>query len=200
MYKVFVNKHSLFLSKKPKKNGKILSFPLRTVKLTRVLDEMYEGNLKSVCLFHPEKESILKLFSKKVPLVIAGGGVVKNSNEEILFIFRNGKWDLPKGKLDKGETIEEAAIREVEEETGVKDLKITRFLDKTYHIFKRNGKYKLKETYWYEMKTKYEGELFPQCEEGIEKVAWKKDEKIDKALKNSYNNIKSLLEDYDGLE
>ena len=76
--------------------------------------------------------------------IIAAGGLVTNAQGEILWIFRRGFWDLPKGKLDEGETIQSCAIREVEEETGVGKLSITQKLQKTYHIFKRNGKYKLK--------------------------------------------------------
>ena len=200
MYKVFINKHSLILTNKPIKDKKFLCFPLESVKLIKVIDQIISKEIKNVCLYHSDVNEILKIFNRKIPIVTAGGGLVHNDKGETLFIFRNGKWDLPKGKVDKGETIEEAAIREVEEETGVKNLKIEKFLNITYHIFKRNGNYKLKETYWYQMKTKYKGELVGESEEGIEKVVWKKDEKITKALKKSYQNIKSLLEYYDGLD
>ena len=147
-------------------------------------------------LYHEKKKELLSIFKKKLPLVIAGGGLVLNKKSRILFIFRNGKWDLAKGKLDKGETIEEAAVREVEEETGVKKLKVDKFLQKTYHIFKRNGTFKLKETHWFLMHTNYDGQLSPQCDEGIEIVEWKKESEIKKALKNSYQNIKLVINDY----
>ena len=126
---------------------------------------------------------------------IAGGGVVTNKKGQVLFIYRNDKWDLPKGKLEKGESIEECALREVEEETGVKGLKIENFLRTTYHIFKRNGVYKLKEVHWYAMKTTYKGKLVGQKSEGIEIVKWKGPQKIHKALENSYTNIRSLFAD-----
>ena len=112
----------------------------------------------------------LKKLKEKIPVVKAGGGLVYNKKGEVLFIFRNGKWDLPKGGIEKGEGIEEAAIREVEEETGVKKLKVVQKLQKTYHVFKRNGSYKLKITHWYEMKTDYTGKLQGQENEGIEKI------------------------------
>ena len=127
--------------------------------------------------------------------MVAAGGVVTNKEGKVLFIYRNDKWDLPKGKLDKGESIPEAAVREVEEETGVKGLKIENFLKTTYHIFKRNGVYKLKEVHWFAMKTSFKGELVGQKEEGIEKVKWKGPEKIREALQNSYINIKILFEE-----
>ena len=126
-------------------------------------------------------------------MVIAAGGLVKNKEDEILFIFRNSKWDLPKGKVDKGETIKDAAIREVEEETGVKKLKIDSLLKKTYHIFKRNGTYKLKETHWFLMTSKYKGTLVPQCNENIELAEWRPASDIPKLMENSYENIKTLF-------
>ena len=135
----------------------------------------------------------MKTLKAKIPVNKAGGGLVYNKNGAVLFIFRNGKWDLPKGGIEKGEFIEDTAIREVEEETGVTGLTITGKLQKTYHIFKRNGKYKLKITHWYEMKTDFEGTPMGQIEEGIEKVAWLNPDEIKVALKNSYENIKLLF-------
>ena len=84
-------------------------------------------------------------------------------------------------------------MREVIEETGIAHLELRRFIDKTYHVFKRDGKFKLKETYWYEMYSNYKGPLVPQVEEGIEKVKWKDFQKTQKALKKSYENIKLLF-------
>ena len=136
----------------------------------------------------------MKTLKSKIPVAKAGGGLVYNSNGEILFIFRNGKWDLPKGGIEKNEAIEDTAIREVEEETGVSGLKITEKLPKTYHIFKRNGRYKLKITYWFKMQTDFEGETKPQEDEGIEKAVWLKPSEIEAALGNSYENIKLLFE------
>ena len=120
--------------------------------------------------------------------------MVYNKNGEVLFNFRNGKWDLPKGGIEKGEEIDETAVREVEEETGVSKLLVTKKLQKTYHIFKRNGRYKLKITHWFEMTSDFEGTPLPQAEEGIEKVAWLNPAQIQQALKNSYENIKLLFE------
>ena len=110
-----------------------------------------------------------------------------------MFIYRNDKWDLPKGKAERNESIEETAIREVTEETGVNGLKITKPLDITYHIFKRNGRYKIKITYWFEMKTSFKGNLYAQEDEGITKVAWLNHDQANEALENSYANIKLLV-------
>ena len=135
----------------------------------------------------------MKTLKTKIPVQKAGGGLVYNAKKEVLFIFRNGKWDLPKGGIDKGEAIEDTAIREVEEETGVGNLIVTEKLQKTYHIFKRNGRFKLKITHWFEMQSTFEGIPEGQAEEGIEKVAWLNPEQIKEALKNSYENIKLLF-------
>ena len=138
---------------------------------------------------------ILKKVKEKIPVCKAGGGLVYNKKGDVLFIFRNGKWDLPKGGIEKGEEIEETATREVEEETGVTNLVISHKLQKTYHVFKRNGKYKLKITHWFEMRTNFDGIPVAQANEGIEKVAWLNPEQIKEALKNSYENIKLLFEE-----
>ena len=128
-----------------------------------------------------------------LPNVVAGGGKVLNSEGRILFIFRNGKWDLPKGKAENKETIDQTALREVEEETGVKRLSITKPLEITYHIFKRNDKYFIKKTYWFEMFSAYTGDLKPQKNEGITKVKWVSPKKLIKVRKNIYANIEALI-------
>ena len=193
MYKVFVNDIPIILSTERDLGEKYISFPLKEVKLKRIIKKINKGKLLYVNLYHDKKEKLLKHLFKKLPVVTAGGGMVLNPNNEVLFIFRNGRWDLPKGKVEKNESIEAGAIREVEEETGVKNLKISKFLQTTYHIFQRKGRYRLKVTYWYEMTTDYAGELIPEEKEGIKKAKWKDMEKAQKALKKSYANIKLLF-------
>ena len=102
-------------------------------------------------------------------------------------------WQMPQGGIDKGEKSIEALKRELEEETGIKGLSITKPLDITYHIFKRNNQYQIKKTYWFEMFSEYEGDLKPQLNEGITKVKWIKPKKIKKIKKNIYANIESLI-------
>jgi 8-oxo-dGTP pyrophosphatase MutT (NUDIX family) len=108
-------------------------------------------------------------------------------------IFRNDKWDLPKGKLEVGENIEECAIREVEEECGVEELSIVKKLKSTYHTYKLNGKAILKRTYWFKMNSNYKLKLTPQFEEGITKVEWVSISEVPSKLENSYGNIKELF-------
>ena len=193
MYKVFVNDIPIILSSKEDFGEKYENYSIKTVDFKKLVKRVAKGKLRYVHLYHRKEKKLLKHLLKKLPVVIAAGGLVYNDNGEILFIYRNKRWDLPKGKTEKNESLEDSAIREVEEETGVKDLKITGFLQKTYHIFKRKGKYKLKVTYWYQMHSSYTGELIPEQSEGIEKVKWKNAEKSRKALQKSYANIRLLF-------
>ncbi|WP_040560206.1 NUDIX domain-containing protein [Kordia algicida OT-1] len=193
MYKVFINEKLIILSNEVEKSEISDTYLLKDVDFEWLIGKMASGKIDKAILYHDNGEELLPLLYKKLPVVEAAGGLVKNTKGEVLFIFRNGKWDLPKGKTEKGENIEQTAVREVEEETGVNGLKITDFLLQTYHVFKRNGEYRLKLTYWYAMETAYEGEFFPQEDEGIMEVAWKNEAETQQALLNSYENIKLLF-------
>jgi 8-oxo-dGTP pyrophosphatase MutT (NUDIX family) len=195
MYKVFVNDKPLFLTNQIFKETDFQLFLLESVDFKQLIVKYFQNKIQKAYLYHPDEKEIMKVLKTKIPVNKAGGGLVYNKNGEVLFIFRNGKWDLPKGGTDKGEEIEDTAMREVEEETGVNGLTISKKLQKTYHIFKRNGVYKLKITHWFEMQSTYEGIPVGQAEEGIEKVEWKNPEQIKEALKNSYENIKLLFEE-----
>ena len=195
MYKVFVNDRLLILTNKrpDDANGNIFSLDPKSI--IEAIKQLNNKKLKEAYIFKKGDDKLLKKFKKALPVVQAGGGKVRNKKGKVLFIYRNGKWDLPKGKLDKGESFKEAAIREVEEETGVKGLKCKDLLATTYHIFRRNGTYKLKEVKWYDMVTDYNGKLKAERSEGITKVRWKGSRKTKKALEKSYTNIKLLFED-----
>lgn len=194
MYKVFVNESPLILTNVRPDNDTGNVFLMEDDDIAYAIKALSKKVLDIAYIYDPSEE-ILENFSMKIPVVVAAGGMVRNEKGKVLFIFRNNKWDLPKGKLDKGESIEKAALREVEEETGVKDLVIKNYLKTTYHIFKRNGEYRLKKVVWFDMTTTYSGKLIAQEEEGITKVKWKGSKKTAKALKNSYLNIKLLFED-----
>jgi 8-oxo-dGTP pyrophosphatase MutT (NUDIX family) len=195
MYKVFVNDRPLFLTNEILKETDFQFFLLDSVDIKQVIIKMFQNKIHNAYLYHPDEKEIMKKLKAKIPVNKAGGGLVYNKNRDVLFIFRNGKWDLPKGGIKKEELIEDCAIREVEEETGVSGLIIDKKLQKTYHIFKRNGSYKLKITHWFEMHTNFDGIPMGQLEEGIEKVAWLNPEQIQEALKNSYENIKLLFQE-----
>ncbi|WP_203257858.1 NUDIX hydrolase [Hyunsoonleella ulvae] len=194
MYKIFVGDKPIILSTTPKDKKGVKNYKLNRVILRNVVRKLNKSSTQEAYLVHKKEEKLLKKFLKKAPNVIAGGGKVYNKEGKVLFIFRNGKWDLPKGKIEKKESIEETAIREVEEETGVTGLKIVKPLETTYHIFKRRGRYRIKITYWFEMVTTFDGKLYPQEKEGITKVKWLGKKKIKKAMENSYANIKILID------
>ena len=195
MYKVFVNDKPLFLTNEISKETDFQLFLLESIDIEQLIIKMFQNKIQKASLYYPDEKVILKKLKEKIPVCKAGGGLVFNKNGDVLFRFRNGNWDVPKGGIEREEEIADTAMREVEEETGVDKLEITRKLQKTYHIFKRNGKYKLKITHWFEMQTNFEGTPFPQANEGIEKAVWLNPEQIKEALKNSYENIKLLFEE-----
>ena len=135
MYKVFVKDALLILTSDLSDTNHQDYFLLNGNAIQTAIDALATKKLKQAYIYHPNHEEIIKKFTKKIPLEVAAGGVVTNKKGKVLFIYRNNKWDIPKGKLKKGESLEGAALREVEEETGVKGLKLENFLKTTYHIF-----------------------------------------------------------------
>ncbi len=134
-----------------------------------------------------------EIFISDYAFIEAAGGLVKNTNGDTLFIKRLGKWDLPKGKIDKGEDAKGAALREVEEECGISGLSIIGELVPTYHTYKRGGEKILKKTHWFEMLYKGDKPLKPQTEEGITEVRWFRENEMKMVLDNTYNSIRELL-------
>lgn len=125
--------------------------------------------------------------------IIAGGGIVQNKQGEILFMFRRGKWDLPKGKLDEGETIEACAVREVEEETGLTNIHLGKLIGITNHKYTMDNILYEKDTHWYEMKVNDEQTLVPQTEEDILELKWIKNSDLQQYLTDSYENIREII-------
>ncbi len=193
MYKIFVNEKPLFLTSKIEKEIDFKVFLLENINIESIIIKLFQNKLDKVYLYHPNEKELLRMFKQQIPVIKAAGGVVQNTKNEFLFIYKGGKWDLPKGGIDKNETPEQAAIREVEEETGISKLQITNALTNTYHIFKQNNEYKLKITYWFKMQTKDTKFPTPQTNEGIEKAEWINKKDINEYLKLSYQNVKILF-------
>lgn len=128
--------------------------------------------------------------------IIAAGGIVKNEDGKILFQYRRGKWDLPKGKLEEGESIEECAVREVEEETGLRHITLGELIGITHHLYTEKQKEIDKETYWYAMKVQGEQQLAPQLEEDILELRWVAENELQEYLSNTYPNIIEIVEKY----
>lgn len=165
---------------------------------TKQLPEFMESNQKINLLVLPVEENKIDCVFEKIcsefNQINAGGGLVRNSAGEYLLIFRNGKWDLPKGKQEAGEDIKVTAVREVEEECGIDSLELGNLLCVTHHTYRMNGEFMLKHTFWYNMEYKGDATLKPQTEENIEMCKWVKGEEIAELVKDTYPSIKRVFE------
>ena len=141
---IYLSEKIIYLTDDPQIKDAKNSFSLKEVTLKFILKRLKDPDVIELFLYHHNSNKLLLNFRKKIKTVIAGGGKVINTDGDVLFIYRNGKWDLPKGRIEKDETIEEGAMREVKEETGVKKLKLIGPIGQTYHLFKRNSETKLK--------------------------------------------------------
>lgn len=197
MYKVFINDKPIIITSSSKKVNNFPVYHFKNIVFTEVLNklESKELNLKGINLFSSDLENDWQTFLKNMEVISAAGGLVLNPKKEVLFIFRNNFWDLPKGKIEKGESIETAGIREVEEECGIFNLTIEKKLLTTYHIYFYKG-IKLKETHWFLMNSDFNGKLIPQTEEGITDVGFKNENEIEEALQNTFANIKLVYDTY----
>ncbi|MBO9572719.1 MAG: NUDIX domain-containing protein [Chitinophagaceae bacterium] len=132
-------------------------------------------------------------FFKDYTLITAAGGLVINDEGKILMIFRRGKWDLPKGKLDDGELLEVCAEREVKEETGLSEITLIRFLSTTYHTYTENGKQILKDTHWYLFRAYGHQDITPQTEEQITETEWIGQDELTAYKEQTYALIRDVL-------
>ena len=162
--------------------------------IDKAIKLLESGKEIGVVYFSESPDESWKRFISKYILIEAAGGLVKNKEGKFLFIFRNGKWDLPKGKAEYDETPEMTPLREVEEECGLNNLKIEKVLTKTFHTYKEKGKLILKKTHWYLMTIDEDQKLIPQTEEGITEVKWVAENRIEReVLVNTYASIKGIF-------
>lgn len=159
-----------------------------------LLHEIKKPDFHSGVIMHSNLEELKKSFWKHFMIIQAAGGLVKNEKDEYLFIFRRGSWDLPKGKLDKGETLEQCAVREMQEETGLVEITLKEHLCTTYHTYDEFGKHILKESYWYHMEANSDGTLIPQTEEDITEIVWMNADSIKKILPLAYPSIREVIQ------
>lgn len=160
-----------------------------------MIHEMELQKIHAGVFLHSNLEELKKAFWKKFTIIQAAGGLVTNKKHEVLMIFRRNKWDLPKGKLDPGETLEQCAVREVEEETGLRNISLQKHLLTTYHTYHESGKFILKESYWYNMSINDEQALIPQAEEQIADARWVKKTQLPELLNNTFPSVKDVLEE-----
>lgn len=150
-------------------------------------------NLRAVVLYHPDLELLWTDFQSCFKMLEAAGGYVENAQNELLVFFRRGSWDMPKGKIDPGETPEQAAVREVQEETGLVHVTLGPFLTHTYHTYEQKGERILKKTWWYRMHTT-DTQLVPQTEEDIEEILWVAPKAWLASGVTVYPNIREVIE------
>ncbi|MEO6722914.1 MAG: NUDIX domain-containing protein [Ferruginibacter sp.] len=161
-----------------------------------LLHEIQKDEFHAGVLWNNDIEVLKKAFFKHFKLIEAAGGVVQNNIKEILFIYRLDKWDLPKGKVEKGEKLEDCARREVEEETGLTKLKLKKKIGETYHTYNAFGKHFLKISHWYYITTSGKQTLVAQTEEDITAIKWVNAENIEEQLANTYPSIKDILKEF----
>ncbi|MFM7024117.1 MAG: NUDIX hydrolase [Flavobacteriales bacterium] len=198
MYKVFINGKPLIFSLQRFSTLNLLevSGEESKKKLLTIIEKIEDGTFSAgIEIVSKDIGKIYEEFKSFYKPIAAAGGVVKK-DDKILVIFRLGKWDLPKGKMEVGETIEESALREVEEECGITGLKIVDKLPEILHTYTQKGQRILKTTYWFEMTTDFSGELKPQLEEDISIVKWVGKSEMKEVLENTYPSLLGILERY----
>lgn len=209
MYKLFINNKVIFLLQNP---AHIENLIQEEYIIEPYLSKENFQSILSVILNNDNKNNIVlygnniqRIFNEICEFFIcieAAGGVVQNKQDEILLIFRRGSWDLPKGKIEMHETTTAAAIREVEEETGLKNVTIVQPISfkklhnkATYHSYFLKEQLALKISYWFLMKVEKSDNVIPQTEEDIEQVVWVKKQDIPNYYNNMYPSIIDVLKE-----
>jgi len=209
MYKLFINNKHVYLCQNPAHvenlmyNDYIIEPYTNYENLKTTINVLLNHkNNHHVVLFYKDTDKLLEEVCSFFNCIEAAGGIVQNEYAEILLIHRRGFWDLPKGKIEKYESIQEAAIREVKEETGLKQVQIVHPIifskcrnKATYHSYELNGKQCLKISYWFEMHTTKHQPLIPQSEEDIEQVIWVSKNELPNYFDNMYSNIIDVLKE-----
>jgi len=197
MYTIFMNDSVLILRSfesvlEVDEKSEIKSYSCSSC-MNSAINKVQTGLFKSLILQGDDVEYMWRDFCSHYQLIEAAGGIVVNSKREVLWILRNGKWDLPKGKVESGEKVEDAAVREVEEECAVRGINRGALLGVTYHTYSFKNEAILKKTYWYAMVCSEDQVLNPQIEEGITEVVWADKTKHLSCLSNTYTSIVELL-------
>ncbi|KUY31093.1 NUDIX hydrolase [Elizabethkingia ursingii] len=201
MYKVFINERKLSFTNAIQQIDKNLEFvDVNTFSIA--IDLLENTSTPSVNIYAENVEEVWNTFSASFRNIEAAGGVVLNTKDEVLFIYRMSRWDLPKGKMEKGESKDLTALREVEEECSITDLSLEEFLSSTYHMYtERDGSKVLKVTHWYKMRHHSNQQPLPQEIEGITKAEWKPQSDIKtEVFPNTFQNIRLILDEALDLE
>jgi len=164
--------------------------------IVKLFKQIVENNLRQVYALQTiDPKAAFNKIKKGVRVIKAAGGLVKNADSDHLFIKRLGKWDLPKGKVEEGEKMREAAIREVSEECGIEINSLGKKIQSTYHVYVLKGEFILKKTNWYRMKVNNVPALVPQTEESISDARWFSVKDLHIIRENTYPLIRTLIAD-----
>lgn len=191
MYKVFIKESLLILSDQPAEGA--INF-LGAEQLRNLVKNLNEAEEQEVIVWSSDLSKMWQTFKSLYHIIDAAGGAIRNQEGELLMIYRLGHWDLPKGKIEAGESKEQGALREVVEECGIFEPEIVGVLPTTYHYYELNGQPILKRSFWFAMELDKNSPLKPQLEEDISQVIWCDFEKVQALKKQSYGNIKIVLE------
>ncbi len=193
-YRIYINEKVILITEKAPDN--VENHQLidgQTFNLKTIYPKILKYNISQFYVICEDAKEFIRNVEKSITLIEAAGGLVKNEDGNYLFIYRNDKWDLPKGKLEKDESRKEGAVREVEEECGITVSKLGDKICKTYHVYTIKRQVVLKKTHWYAMKHKGNEKLKPQKEEGITDVRWFKKGQVDTILQNTFPSIVDVL-------
>jgi len=202
MYKIFINEYPLVITANEQDfydggNFRIVGDNPASISAAVETLEKSDRSIGNfgLMVMTEDEDTAFKKFAKPYRRISAAGGLVFNEKEELLLIKRQGKWDLPKGKVDKGETVEQAAVREVEEECGIELLELGMPIEKTFHTYFMENQRVLKTTHWFHMKALKYGNMAPQLEENITDLAWFNPKTLDLPQLDTYNSIRELLDE-----
>jgi 8-oxo-dGTP pyrophosphatase MutT (NUDIX family) len=202
-YKIYHNGTPVFLTTqaaatelglRPDKTTYVAPYLGKKKMIRQYLDLLDKNrSVRAVVIFYENIPALWADFQACFKVLEAAGGFVQNAQDELLVFYRRGSWDMPKGKIDPGESPEQAAVREVQEETGLVNLTLGDFLAHTYHTYEQKGERILKKTWWYRMKT-IDSQLVPQTEEDIEEIRWVEPKSWLASGPVVYPNIREVIE------
>ena len=197
MYRIFINDRLLILMSsksnfKHNEVSEIVQYESR-LSISSAINKLSNGICNDLIVKGDDVNIMWQDFCSRYVVIEAAGGIVLSSDNKVLWIRRNGRWDLPKGKVEPGEKYEDTAVREVEEECGVYGIHRGSLLSLTYHTYLYKGEEVLKKSYWYAMSCRDNQELKPQLEEGITKVIWADQSMHFECMQDTYSSITELL-------
>ena len=190
----FDTKYILLTDGKGKKKNETVSTATNKSDIVRAVQGLAQTDWEFIVLYNRNFDELLSLFKSNFKYIEAAGGFIKNELGEYLFIFRREKWDLPKGKLEDGETPSVAAIREVMEETGLQKVTEKKHRCSTWHTYELHGEQILKQTYWYDMEAEKNQKSTPQLEEEITELQWMRPDNFSKILLNTFPSIADVIQ------